>query len=303
MARVNKNYRAGYVAIVGRPNMGKSTLLNRLLGMKLAITAPKPKTTRHRLLGVLDTEAGQIGLIDTPGLHLERRPRRIEQTLTETATGAIMDADLVWLVVEAGLWTPEDDRVLQRLISADKPMLLVVNKIDRLSRREQLLPFLKEMADRGPFVDMIPCSGQNGTNLDRLVQVTLDHLPQQPAMYTKDTITDRNLRFFAAELIREQIVRGFHGEMPYACAVEIERFEETPELLRVAAVVWVEREGQKAILIGRAGERLKKVGIQARRRLEELAEVKVYLRIWVKIKPGWADDEGFLRRLAQSEGS
>ena len=297
MSKPQQHRRGGSVAIIGRPNVGKSTLLNRLLGQKLAITAPKPQTTRHRLLGIIEHPAGQVALLDTPGIHETRRARALNQALNRAALGAVAEADLVWFMIDAGRWGADEDRILQALAREGRPVMLLVNKIDRLSRREMLLPFLQEVAGKHDFAEIFPISALKGINADRLLERTLAHLPVGGARYPADQLTDRSLRFLCAEFIREPVMRQLGEEVPYAVAVTIDRFEETPALVRIEATLWVEREGQKAILIGRRGARLKAIGTQARRAIEDLVERRVFLRLWVKVQPGWQDDPRFLQAL------
>lgn len=289
--------RGGSVAIVGRPNVGKSTLLNQLLGQKLAITADKPQTTRHRILGIVDLPAGQLALLDTPGIHRVRGARALNEALNRAAIGAVAEADLVWFMVVAGQWDEAEERILAALVREGRPVMLLVNKIDRLKRREELLPFLQKVAAKHDFAEIFPISALKGDNAQRLAEHTLEHLPEGGARYPEDQLTDRSLRFISAEFIREQIMRSLGEEVPYAAAVTIDQFEETPTLVRIIATVWVERDGQKAILIGRGGARLKAIGTQARHAIEELVERKVFLQLWVKVRAGWQDDPRFLQSL------
>ncbi|APZ43315.1 GTPase Era [Acidihalobacter ferrooxydans] len=289
--------RGGSVAIVGRPNVGKSTLLNRLLGQKLSITADKPQTTRHRILGVVEQPGGQLALLDTPGIHRMRGARALNHALNRAALGAVIEADVVWFMIAAGQWDEAEDRILASLVREARPVMLLVNKIDRLKRREDLLPFLQSIAVKYEFVEIFPISALKGDNAQRLVEHTLAHLPEGGARYPQDQLTDRSLRFISAEFIREQIMRSLGEEVPYAAAVTIEQFEESPTLVRIIATVWVERDGQKAILIGKGGTRLKTIGSAARQSLEALVERKVFLQLWVKVRAGWQDDPRFLHSL------
>ena len=289
--------RGGSVAIVGRPNVGKSTLLNQLLGQKLAITADKPQTTRHRILGIVELPAGQLALLDTPGIHRVRGARALNEALNRTAIGAVTEADVVWLMVVAGQWEEAEDRILAALQREGRPIMLLVNKIDRLKRREELLPFLQKVAAKHDFAEIFPISALKGDNAQRLAEHTLAHLPEGGARYPEDQLTDRSLRFISAEFIREQIMRTLGEEVPYAAAVTIDQFEEKPALVRIIATIWVERDGQKAILIGRGGARLKAIGTQARRAIEDMVERKVFLELWVKVRAGWQDDPRFLQSL------
>jgi GTP-binding protein Era len=293
-------HRAGYVALVGRPNVGKSTLLNRLLGQKLAITSHKPQTTRHSILGINTLEEGQIVYIDTPGIH-KRGNKAMSRYLNRTATSTLTGVDLVVFVVDAGHWNEEDGLVLQRVKESRLPALLVVNKIDTVKPREKLLPLLAGLAERTGIQDVIPVSARTGDNCDALEQEILRRLPEGENIYPEDQITDRPERFFAAELIREQITRRYHKELPYAVTVEIEEFQERPHILRIGAVVWVERPNQKAILLGKGGQAMKETATQARRELERFFQKKVFLRLWIKVKRSWSSDQASLVKLGYTE--
>jgi GTP-binding protein Era len=292
--------RCGFVAIVGRPNVGKSTLLNRLLGQKLAITSHKPQTTRHSILGVKTLPAGQAIYVDTPGIH-KRGEQAMNRYLNRTAKSALFDVDLLLFVVEAGRWTPEDAAALELVRQAEVPTLLVVNKIDRLENKEALLPFIAEISQRYSFQDVVPLSAQTGKNVDALEALVLAALPAGAHIFPDDQLTDRPECFFAAELIREQLTRRYAKEIPYALTVEIERFEEADKLYRIHAIVWVERPGQKNIIIGKKGEAIKAMASQARIEMEKFFGKKVYLEVWVKIKKSWSSDEGAMVRLGYGE--
>ncbi len=293
--------RGGHVAIIGRPNVGKSTLLNYLLGQRLSITTAKPQTTRYRILGILETPEGQLALLDTPGMHDVGRARKLHRLLNRAAIGAIVEADVIWFVIVAGQWSEQDKGILQTLQRNRKPVMLVVNKIDVLHRREDLLPFLSELITKNDFIEVIPLSARKKINASALVGATLKHLPIDGACYPKDMLTDRGMRFFSAEFIREQIMRHLGDEVPYACAVGIDQYEESRSLVRIHATIWVERKGQKAILIGHGGQCLKTIGTRARLSLETLIGSKVFLRLWVKTKSGWQDDMAFLQNLEQGD--
>lgn len=301
MSETSAPRRGGSVAIVGRPNVGKSTLLNRLLGQKLSITANKPQTTRHRILGVVELPEGQLALLDTPGIHRVHGARALNHALNRTALGAVAEADLVWFMVVAGQWGDEEERILAALKREERPVMLLVNKIDRLKRREEMLPFLQQVAEKHDFAEVFPVSALKGDNAQHLAEHTLAKLPEGGAHYPEDQLTDRSLRFLSAEFIREQIMRGMGEEVPYSAAVTVDRFDETPELVRIMATIWVERDGQKAILIGRGGARLKAIGTQARRVIEELVDRRVFLQLWVKVRAGWQDDPRFLQTLELNE--
>ncbi len=293
-------HRAGHVALVGRPNVGKSTLLNRLLGQKLAITSHKPQTTRHSILGIRTLGEGQIVYIDTPGIH-KRGDKAMSRYLNRTATTTLTGVDLLVFVVDAGHWNEEDSLVLQRVKESRLPALLAVNKIDTVKPREKLLPLLADLAERTGIHDVIPISARTGDNCEVLEREILQRLPEGENLYPEDQLTDRPERFFAAELIREQITRRYHKELPYAVTVEIEEFQERPHLLRIGAVVWVERPNQKAILLGRGGRAMKETATEARRELERFFQKKVFLRLWIKVKRSWSSDQASLVSLGYTE--
>jgi GTP-binding protein Era len=293
-------YRAGHVALVGRPNVGKSTLLNYLLGQKLAITSHKPQTTRHSILGISTVEGGQIVYLDTPGIH-QRGNKAMNRYLNRTATSTLSGVDLAVFIVDSDHWTDEDEMVLQRINNSGIPAILVVNKIDTIHQREALLPLLSELTERTGLTTVVPVSARTGDNCDHLQQVILELLPEGENFYPEDQITDRPERFFAAELIREQITRRYHKELPYSATVEIEEFDVQPHIYRIGAIIWVERDNQKGILVGKGGLALKETATEARRQLERFFQTKVYLRLWVKVKKSWSADQASLSRLGYSE--
>jgi GTP-binding protein Era len=299
MAEAQPN-RCGYAAIVGRPNAGKSTLLNRLIGQKLAITSRKPQTTRHSILGVKTRSDGQIIYVDTPGIH-QRGEQAMNRYLNRTARTVLSDVDLVIFVVEALRWTEEDAIVLSVLQQLEVPAILAVNKIDRIKQREELLPYLADLADKFEFLDAIPLSAKNGDNVALLEERVLAAVPEGINLFPEDQLTDRSERFFASELIREQLTRRYSKEIPYALTVEIEKFVEEGNLYRINALIWVERPGQKNIIIGNKGEALKEVARQARLEMEKFFEKKVYLNVWVKVKKSWSSDESALSSLGYSD--
>jgi GTP-binding protein Era len=294
------SYRSGYAVLVGRPNVGKSTLLNRLMGQKVAITSHKPQTTRHRILGIYSATEGQIAFVDTPGLH-DRGAKAMNRYLNRTARSALTGVDLALFVVEAGVWTGEDERVLGLLREVATRVLLVVNKVDRIKPKEALLPYLDEVSKQHAFVDVVPVSAHNGDNLETLVTQIFAHLPQSDALFPEDQLSDRTERFFAAELLREQIVRRYHRELPYAVTVEIEKFEETPGRYEISAVVWVEREGQRAILLGKNGQAMKETATLARKAMIEFFQSRVHLDVWVKVKKNWSSEEASLIQLGYTD--
>lgn len=294
---VDDEYRAGFVALIGRPNVGKSTLLNRLVGQKISIVTPKPQTTRHRILGIHSLPQGQMVFIDTPGMHHGQR-RAINQYMNRVAAAALQDADLVVWLVEACQWREDDERVLTRLQSLTNPVGLVVNKVDEVHPKERLLPYLSELAARHPFAFVVPVSATKGSNLAALEQEILRHLPLNTPIFPEDQVTDRSERFLAAELIREQLMLHLQQELPYALTVEIERFSREEEgRLVIDAVIWVEKPGQKAIVIGEGGQALKRIGTSARLSLNAVFEERVHLNLWVKIKENWSDKLGALHTL------
>lgn len=293
-------HRCGYVAIVGRPNVGKSTLLNHMLGQKISITSRKPQTTRNNVTGI-KTEAGvQIIFVDTPGLHLNQ-VKAINRYMNRAASTAIKDVDLVIFVVDKLIWTDEDERVAQQLARVDCPIILAVNKIDQLESKELLLPHLQQLASKLSVDEIVPLSALRDTNLDRLEKLIVERLPEGEPLFPEDQITDRSSRFMAAEIVREKITRQLGDELPYQMAVEIEEFNHDGRLLTISALILVERDGQKRILIGDKGERIKLIGQQARIDMEKLFDVKVMLNLWVKVKSGWSDDERALRSLGYDD--
>lgn len=292
--------KAGYVALVGSPNVGKSTLLNRLVGQKLSIVSSRPQTTRHRILGIKTTVRAQLVFIDTPGLHAGIR-RGINQLLNRAAESALSHADAVVWLIDGPRWRPSDEPVRRRLAEVAAPIVLAINKIDRVTDKTQLLPFLSSANEGQDFHEIIPISATKGTNVEALEQCLIALMPEGEAIYPGDQVTDRPLRFFASELIREKLLYRVGQEVPHALTVEIESYKETASLVTIHATVWVERPGQKLIVIGRQGEVLKTVGTAARRELEDLIGKKVNLQLWVKVKEGWSDSVTALRRFGYSD--
>ncbi len=291
----------GYVAIVGRPNVGKSTLLNHLLGQKISITSRKPQTTRHRVLGIRTEGAFQIIYVDTPGLHREAG-KAINRYMNRTARAALGDVDLVVFVVDRTAWTPEDEMVLEQIRSTGLPTLLVVNKVDLLKDKTALLPHLRKLEGRGDFAAILPVSALRRHNVAELEAQIRKRLPAAAHFFPEDQITDRSQRFLAAEIVREKITRQLGEELPYAVAVQIEEFAQEGEILHISALILVERQGQKKIVIGEGGSRLHSIGAEARRDMELLFDSRVMLRLWVKVRSGWSDDERALRSLGYDEG-
>ena len=290
-------FHCGLVAIVGRPNVGKSTLLNALVGERLSIVTPRPHTTRHRILGVVTRPEGQILYLDTPGMHRQVK-RAMNRSLNRAVHAAVAEADLAVQVIEAGRWTDEDASVYAALPERELPRLLALNKLDRVREKSTLLPFVEKLCRQHAFDEVFWLSAQRNEGIAALEQGILARLPQREPAFGADTFTDRSERFLCAELIREQLMRQLGEELPYATTVEIESFKDREDgLAEIAAVIWVEREGQKAIVIGTGGERLKKIGSAARRSIETLLDRRAYLRLWVKVREGWSDDEAALRQL------
>ena len=292
--------KSGYVALVGRPNVGKSTLLNHLIGQKISITSRRPQTTRHRIHGIKTTEAGQAVFVDTPGIHASQK-RAMNRYLNQTAGSALLDVDLIVWIVDRPAWLPEDELVLERIKDSGIPVILAINKVDRIEDKATLLPFLESAQALHPFMAMIPISALKGGNLDVLERQIMKLLPEGEPIFAEDQLTDRSERFLAAEIIREKLLRTLGQEVPHALSVEIEQFKVEGNLTRIAALIWVERDGQKAIVIGHKGEVLKKVGERSRLDLERLLDGKVFLQLWVKVKENWSDDERALRSLGYAE--
>ncbi len=289
-------HRCGFAAIVGRPNVGKSTLLNALLGQKISIVSPKPQTTRHRILGILTQPDAQIVFVDTPGLHSDQR-RAMNRYMNRSAMASLADADVNLFVVEALRWTDEDTQVLDALKRNGHPIIALVNKVDKIFPKERLLPFIQELTHRANFADVIPISGVKKTNLEGLPAAVAAYLPVSPRHFPEGQYTDRNERFRAAEIVREKLTWNLRQELPYGITVEIERFEMEEGRLLINAVIWVERSGQKAIVIGQGGLGLKEVGRAARIELSRMFAQPVHLELWVKVKENWADSEAALRQF------
>jgi GTPase len=285
-------HRAGFVSIAGRPNAGKSTLLNALVGEKVAITAHQPQTTRTSVQGVLTTPEAQIVFIDTPGIH--KSDTLFNKRMMDTVRGALQDRDLVLLVADAARSIGEEDEHAVSALAKDGKALLVLNKIDRVEDKRLLLPLIERYMRMHSFVEAIPVSARTGAGLEDLKQVIVNHLPEGPALFPEDYLTDQPMRFLAGEIIRERILRAARQEVPHAAAVLIDAWEETPRLVKIAAAIHVERPGQKTILIGNKGEMLKRIGSEARAELERMLERKVFLSLFVKVKPGWREDPSFL---------
>ena len=293
-------FRAGFVTVVGRPNVGKSTLVNRLLGQKVAAVSPRPQTTRRRQLGILTTAQAQVIFMDTPGLH-KHNDKALNRYMNRSASTALKDVDVVVFVVDRTRWTDEDQMVLEKVQHVQCPILLAVNKADRLEDKSELLPHLEWLASQLPQAEVVPISALHGQNLDTLERLVAEHLPESEHFYPEDQITDRSSRFLAAELIREKIMRQLGAELPYQITVEIEEFKQEGRVLHIHGLILVERDGQKKIIIGDKGERIKRIGQDARKDMETMFDSKVMLNLWVKVKGGWSDDERALRSLGYTD--
>lgn len=292
--------RSGMVAIVGRPNVGKSSLVNALVGRKISIVTPKPQTTRHQIQGVLNLDEVQIVFVDTPGLH-RRAKQALNKRLNEVAEQSLDGVDVVLFVVEAGRFTDEDEAVLALLARTETPVGLIVNKIDKLRDRAALLPLLQTLSSRGRFEFVVPLSAMKRDNLQPLVEELTRRMPEGPALYPEDQIVGHDSQFSAAETVREKLMTALHEEVPYAVTVAIEAFEIEGQLTRISAVIWVAREGQKKIVIGEGGATLKSVGMRARKDLERQFGGKVFLKLWVRVKEGWTDDPRALAQFGYTE--
>lgn len=290
----------GTVALIGRPNVGKSTLMNHLLGQKISITCRKPQTTRHRILGISTTEAGQAVYMDTPGMHAGGG-RALNRYLNRTADTTLLGVDVVVWLIDGLAWHEYDDVIFEKLKQAGLPVILAVNKIDKVKNRDPVLAFFEAAQKRYPFVHIVPISALKKTNLDQLEGLLMSMLPEGGLLYPADQITDRPERFLCAEIVREKLTRRLGDELPYALTVEIEKFEALPTIANIFAVIWVERMSQKSIVIGAQGEMLKSIGTDARKDIERLLDQKVYLQLWVKVKKGWSDNERALQNLGFNE--
>ena len=288
--------RCGYVALVGRPNVGKSTLLNHLIRQKISITSRKPQTTRHRILGILSDQKTQCIFVDTPGLH-SKHMKALNKVMNDTVISTLRDVDMVLFVVERLTFNSEDELVLQQVQKCTVPVILVINKIDQIQDKERLLPHIQELIDRHVFSDIIPVSALGGHNLERLEMLVKEGLPEGPFLFPKDQVTDRSSRFIAAEMIREKVTRQLGDELPYEVTVEIESFNLEGAVTHVHGLILVDKPGQKKIIIGNDGSRLKQIGTSARADMELAFDGKVMLNLWVKVKGGWADDDRTLQSL------
>jgi len=292
--------KSGLVTFIGRPNVGKSTLLNALVGQKVSITSRKPQTTRHRIMGVSTRGRCQIVYVDTPGLH-PGKGKTINKYMNRAASGALQGVDCIVMLIAATGWQEADEHVLELLRNQEVPVVLAINKIDLLKRQDELLPLIEESQRRLEFSTIVPISAVKHTNLNNLEAVLLQQLPEQPPLFPGDQLTDRSEKFMAAELVREQLFRSLGQEIPYAVAVEIEKFKIENRILHIDALIWVEKTGQKAIVIGKGGQRLKQIGTAARKEMESFFGNKVNLGLWVKVREGWSDNERALRSLGYAD--
>ena len=291
----------GFVALIGRPNVGKSTLMNHLLKQKISITSRKPQTTRHRILGINTTEAGQAIYMDTPGMHNSEK-RALNRYLNRTAETTLLGVDVIVWLIDGLSWHEYDEVIFKKLEQAGLPVILAVNKVDKVKDKEAILAFFAEAQHRFLFEHLVPISALKRTNLDQLESLIMTLLPESDLIYPEDQITDRPERFLAAEIVREKLTRRLGDELPYALTVEIERYEELPGITKIYAIIWVERLTQKSIVIGTEGEMLKKVGTDARFDIEKLIGNKVYLQLWVKVKKNWSDNERAMQSLGFNDG-
>lgn len=292
--------KCGYVAIVGRPNVGKSTLLNRILGQKLSITSRKPQTTRHQVLGISTHDNVQTIYVDTPGMHKNSK-KAINRYMNRAARLALQDVDVVVFLVDAKKWQDDDEMVMELLKSSSTPVMLAINKIDNLKQKDELLPYIQKLSEKMTFQDVVPLCALHGDGVSVLEHAIERFLPVKDAFFSEDQITDRSIRFLAAEIIREKIIRQLGDEIPHETTVEIEDFSMDETLAEISACILVERSGQKAIMIGKKGQRLKQIGQQARLDIERLIDNKVMLNLWVKVKSGWSDDDRALQSLGYKD--
>ncbi|WP_119394008.1 GTPase Era [Salinibius halmophilus] len=287
---------AGIVALVGRPNVGKSTLMNHLIGEKISITSRRPQTTRHQVMGVLTEGARQVIFVDTPGMH-QNQEKAINRYMNKAAESAVRDVDVILFMVDSLAWTPDDEAVLDKLKKVNRPIWLVINKIDKVKDKTELLPHIESLTSKFEFAKILPVSALHGHNRDELAEEITGAMPEGPFWFPEDQLTDRSERFLSAEIVREKIMRQLGDEVPYSVAVEIERFAVENDILHIHALILVERDGQKRIVIGDKGSRIKLIGSEARKDMERLFGHKVMLNLWVKTKRGWSDDERALRSL------
>ena len=290
----------GYVAILGRPNVGKSTLLNKMLGQKVSITSKKPQTTRHRLLGIKTTDACQVLYVDTPGIHGEE-PRAINRYMNRSALSVIRDMDVVLFMLDRTAWTADDQKVADALARFSGKLIIAVNKIDQLKKKNDLLPVLEKLQKTFTEAELVPISAVTGENVKELESLIENHLPVGPFFFPDEQVTDKSERFLVAEIVREKLKRKLGEEIPYVLTIQVDRFEVGDKITEIDVTIFVEKDGQKAILIGKKGERLKQIGIDARKDIEALLDIKVMLTTWVKVRSGWSDDDRALKSLGYTD--
>lgn len=297
---MTEEFRSGFVTVVGKPNVGKSTLINRLMGQKISITSRRPQTTRHRILAIRTESDSQVVLVDTPGLHTEDR-KMMNRLINRAARSSLDGVDVIVLVINAKGWSAEDELPLELVKQQKVPVILAINKVDRVKDKSKLLPLIDESRKRLAFEEIVPISALNGDNMDALYDCIRRRLPVAPKCFPDDQITDRSVRFMVSEMIREQIFRQLGEELPYVSAVELEEYKESDKLITIKASIWVERESHKGIVIGKGGQKLKSLGTNAREQIERLVDKQVHLDIWVKVRKGWRDDSSALEGLGYSE--
>ena len=295
------DYRSGWAALIGRPNIGKSTLLNRIIGHKVSIISRRPQTTRHRILGVLTRDDYQLMLVDTPGIH-HSESSYLNRVFNRAASSSLDSVDVNLMLIDARGWHRDDDKVLQMIIRSQSKALLLINKIDLLSNKTRLLPLIQQCSEKFNFEQIIPLSASNGNGVEQMLASLYDFLPKGQADFPKEMVTDRTQRFMAGELVREQIFTQLGEELPYTSAVQVEEFEQLEKLYRISVLIWVDKDSHKPIFLGKNGGRLKKIGTKARLEMEAVFENKVYLQLWVKVKQGWAESDLSLRTLGYIEG-
>ena len=298
---MEKITRSGYIALIGEPNAGKSTLLNTILGKKLSITSDKPQTTRHRLVGIKTIDDSQYIFVDTPGLHLGAK-RAMNKWMNRSAITTVLDVDIIVLMIEAGSFGKDDEWALKQLEKIKTPVILAVNKVDKVDNKTELLPFIELLSQKYEFKTIVPISARSYEQVDVLLEILREYLPLGPALYPEGQMTDRSDEFIVTERLREKLTRQLGEELPYVSTVTIDVFENEEDIMRVAATIWVEKDTQKAIMIGKKGERLKQIGMSARLELEEYFRKKVFLKLWVKVKSNWSDDERSMNQLGYRDG-
>jgi len=296
------SFKCGYIGIIGRPNVGKSTLVNLFVNHKISITSSRPQTTRHRILGIKTTEQSQFVFVDTPGVHFDRK-LALNQIMNKTALAVISDVDVILFMLDRLEWGKIEQSILEEINKVSIPVILVVNKIDHLKNKSRLLPYIQTLSEKFKFNEIVPISAKTGESVDRLEKIISDCLPESMPFFPKEQVTDKTERFVVAEIIREKLMRTLGQELPYSLTVEIDSFKTKNEILHISAVIWVERKGQKIIVIGKGGEQLKNIGKLARVELEKYFDQKVFLQLWVKIKQGWTNNERALRSLGYKDES